>query len=801
MTDFFPPDNTVLISIPSAEEVKNAVLSIHADKAPGPDGFSASFFHSNWDSIGPEIVKEIQQFFENGKLPAKINETFVRLIPKIQSPQTMSDYRPIALCNVYYKIISKLLTKRLQPLLPKLISENQSAFVKGRAIADNVLITHDALHYLKTSKAEQRVAMAVKTDMSKAYDRLEWDFIELVLQRFGFHPVWINLIMQCVSSVTYSFLINGSPRGRVKPSRGIRQGDPLSPYIFIMCSEVLSGLCNKAHEDGTLPGIQVARGCPRLNHLLFADDTMFFVTASEESGTALHGLLKRYERASGQYINTEKSAVTFSKKAPARLKQIIKNKLNIQKEGGVGKYLVLPEHFGRQKRDLFTSIVDQIVQKAKGWSNRFLSPAGKMVMLKSVLSPIPSHAMTCFKLPVSLCKRIQSALTRFWWDDRDGTKKIDWVAWSKMIQPKDNGGLEFREIQSFNDAYLAKLSWRLLQNPTCLLGRILLPKYCKDEGLITVTETDAISHGWRGILIGRDLLTQNMGWAVGNGTSINVWTDAWLSHNAQARPMGPAPALLMTTTVADLFVPETREWDIERIQQILPHAERAIRAIKPSRMGAPDKRIWLLTPNGEYSVKTGYAAALLNKPIELDMQIPEINWQKCVWKLQTTPKIKLFIWKAFHGALPVGEQLLVRHISTEGKCKACGMPESINHLFFDCRFLHKVWAAAPLMPNFESRGTIDLETTWTNLCKRVSLPPSGVSKSCLAPWLLWQIWLARNNTIFNDKWLSSEDIVTRAVSSAREWEVSQFKVQKKPRLDQTYAPLPEYCAIVRSDAA
>lgn len=149
----------------------------------------------------------------------------------------------------------------------------------------------------------------------------------------------------------------------------------------------------------------------------------------------------------------------------------------------------------------------------------------------------------------------------------------------------------------------------------------------------------------------------------------------------------------------------------------------------------------------------------------------------------------------------MGEQLIMRNIAIEGKCKVCGMPESINHLFFYCRFPHKVWAAAPLMPNFESRGTIDLETTWTNLCKRVRLPPSGVSKSCLAPWLLWQIWLARNNTIFNDKWLSSEDIVTRAVSSAREWEASQFKVQKKPRLDQTYAPLPEYCAIVRSDAA
>lgn len=152
------------------------MFSIHADKAPGPDGFSASFFHSNWDSTGKEIVEEIQAFFTTGSLPGRLNKTFIRLISKIQNPNALAEYRPIGLCNVYYKIISKLLSKRLHPLLPFLISENQSAFVAGREISDNVLITREVLHYLKTSEAEKRVSMAVKTDMSKAYDILEWDF-------------------------------------------------------------------------------------------------------------------------------------------------------------------------------------------------------------------------------------------------------------------------------------------------------------------------------------------------------------------------------------------------------------------------------------------------------------------------------------------------------------------------------------------------------------------------------------------------------------------------------------------------
>ena len=136
--------------------------------------------------------------------------------------------------------------------------------------------------------------MAVKTDMSKAYDRLEWEFIRLVFERLGFHPQWIFWIMECVSSVTYAFLINGSLRGMVKPSRGIRQGDPLSPYIFILCSEVLSGLCNRAQDTGQLT---VARGCPQVNHLLFTDDTMFFAKANKDNTLALKEILQQYELA------------------------------------------------------------------------------------------------------------------------------------------------------------------------------------------------------------------------------------------------------------------------------------------------------------------------------------------------------------------------------------------------------------------------------------------------------------------------------------------------------------------------
>ena len=275
---------------------------------------------------GPTVVQFVlKKPAENpsglGALPANINHTHLRLIPKILAPKTVADYRPLALCNVYYKIISKVITRRLQPVLDFIIAEKQSAFLAGRVITDNIMITHETLHFLKRSGATKRCSMAVKTDMSNAYDRLEWNFIEAVMRRLGFHDSLCGWIMRLISSVTYSILFNGEAQGLICPSRGIRQGDPLSPYIFILCSEVLSGLCTKAQSIGSLAGVLVARASQKINHLFFADDTMFFTKTTPTSVNALKEVLTKYEAASGQMINTAKSSITFSNKTPSDISE------------------------------------------------------------------------------------------------------------------------------------------------------------------------------------------------------------------------------------------------------------------------------------------------------------------------------------------------------------------------------------------------------------------------------------------------------------------------------------------------
>lgn len=348
--------------------------------------------------------------------------------------------------------------------------------------------------------------MTVKTDMSKAYDRLEWKFVAKVMERLGFHSKWIGWIMECISTVSYSYLINDSVYGLIKPSRGIRQGDPISPYLFILCGEVLSGLCKKAAREGTLQGVRVAQGSPQVNHLLFADDTMFFCSTSPASCQQLKEILTSYEAASGQQINKNKSAITFAKQTPPANKEEVKRILEISSEGGEGKYLGVPENFGKRKRDLFTTIVDKIRQRAVSWSSKRLSKAGKLTMLKAVLTAIPTYPMSCFELPMSMYKRIQSVLTRFWWDGSDNKRKMSWVAWSKLTKSKAEGGLGFRDIQLFNQALLAKIAWRIITVPDSLLARVLRGKYCHKKNFLIVDLPATCSHGWRGIIQGRNLL-------------------------------------------------------------------------------------------------------------------------------------------------------------------------------------------------------------------------------------------------------------------------------------------------------
>ena len=235
-------------------EVKLALFAMHPEKAPGPDGMTALFYQKFWDIVKDDLTRMVNQFLFEGTMAQGLNDTNICLIPKTTKPNEMTKFRPISLCNVSYKIISKVLCQRLRKVLPQRISETQSAFVAGRQITDNIMIAQEMFHALRNKPGGRVKRMAIKTDMSKAYDRMEWSFIEAVMRKMGFSELWIEWIMRCITSVTYKVLMNGDPRGNIVPGRGLRQGDPLSPFIFILCTEALVSLLNQAENQGKITG-------------------------------------------------------------------------------------------------------------------------------------------------------------------------------------------------------------------------------------------------------------------------------------------------------------------------------------------------------------------------------------------------------------------------------------------------------------------------------------------------------------------------------------------------------------------
>ena len=228
------------------EEVVTTLKQIHPTKAPGLNGMSALVYQKYWNVVGNGITNMVLNVLNNNVLVAELNKTNISLIPKTNSPKKMTDFHPISLCNVVYKLISKTLANRLKALLPHIIIKNQSAFTSNHLITNNVIVAFELMHFLNHKSAGIEGFMAAKLDMSKAFDRAEWCFIQGVMERMGFSTRWINLIMKCITSVSYSVLINGVAYGNIKPTCGIRQGDPLSSSIFLLYAQGLSALIHEA---------------------------------------------------------------------------------------------------------------------------------------------------------------------------------------------------------------------------------------------------------------------------------------------------------------------------------------------------------------------------------------------------------------------------------------------------------------------------------------------------------------------------------------------------------------------------
>lgn len=343
-----------------------------------------------------------------------------------------------------------------------------------------------------------------------------------MLRRYGCSEIWINRVMGIIRSVSYTFLHNGVEFGRVEPKRGLRQGYPISPYIYILCAEGSSAIVRRNEEAGLLHGCIIAKGAPMISHLLFADDCYLFFRANEIEAGIMKRILTWYENISGQVINYNKSVVTFSPNTSEASKLAVCSELGVASVSAHGKYLGLPMTTGRSKRCMFNFLQDKVKQKLQGWTTQILSKAGKMMLLKSAAQVIPNFWMNLFLIPGEVCDQIEKQMNSFWWSSGGTGKGIKWMTWSRMCTVNEDGGLGFKNLRAFNLAMLAKQGWRLLNSTNPLVTALMKARYYPDTDFLNARIGANPSFMWRSIMAAQATVRQGCRRHIGDGLSTKI---------------------------------------------------------------------------------------------------------------------------------------------------------------------------------------------------------------------------------------------------------------------------------------
>ncbi|GJT53982.1 putative RNA-directed DNA polymerase, eukaryota, reverse transcriptase zinc-binding domain protein [Tanacetum coccineum] len=508
----------------SNQEVKDAIFSIGDDKSPGPDGFTAAFFKEAWNIIANDVYLAVREFFRNGTLLKEINHTIIALLPKVKSPSRVNDYRPISCCNVLFKCISKIIANRIKHSLKTIISPNQSAFIPGRSITDNILLTQELMHNYHLERGTPRCAF--KVDIQKAYDTVDWDFLRIILLGFGFHQKMVSWIMECVTSTSYSICVNGSLHGYFKGKRGLRQGDPLSPYLFTLVMEVLTLMLQRKVQQ--TDEFTYHRYCSKMElvNLCFADDLFLFAYGDVGSASIIKEALDEFKNASGLVPSLPKSTAYFCN-VLNHVKLSILQILPFEEGKLPVKYLGVPLVSSRLMIRDCNELVDKVQLRIQDWKNKSLSIAGRLQLIHSILGSMHIYWASVFILPTRVLLNIEQLMRQFLWCHGSSGKGKSKVAWEIVCLPKHEGGLGIRRLECFNSALMASHIWKLLTLKESLWLKWIHEYKLKVRNFWDFPMRGNMSWGWRKILKLRLIIRKFIWSKIGNGRNTTLWFDTW----------------------------------------------------------------------------------------------------------------------------------------------------------------------------------------------------------------------------------------------------------------------------------
>jgi len=752
--------NQALMKEVDEEEIKAALSSFQKDKSPGPDGWSIEFFLDLFEVLGNDLRLVVEDTRISGRIPASFNSTFIALIPKSDNALSLKDFRPISLCNCIYKIIAKIIARRLKSILSGNISDEQFGFLEGRQIHEAIGVAQEGLHSLKTKNLRGAV---LKIDLAKAYDKVSWLYLRLLLTHLGFGIDFIRWVMSCITTVSFSVLINGAASPFFHAERGLRQGCPLSPLLFLLVAEGLSRAILEAKALGRFKGIQVAPNL-YITHLLFVDDVLIFCSGTRGESKILRDMLDLFSKATGMDINVGKSSLISHRLSPREVEDITGHfpfTHSGMDEGlkYLGFYLKANLY---QSRDWYW-LIGKVEKRLKGWSHKWLSRAGRLVLVKSVLEAIPVYWLSLSWIPLGILEKIRRLCFRYLWSGKSENQVTPWVGWKKIAIPKGLGGWGLKNIFHFAKALAAKGGWRIIKADN-LWTRVIRHKYLSHGSVEDWVRNPRKSHRggsviWKALVKAFPLIESNLAWAVGNGEKFQVGKDPWMGSALQhILPAHVIRALrqrgikyLNQLSVHRAEDPWTQHW--RRAQDIgldPPEADvfnNYINNLVQAHIQLnehEDEMVWDLDPNGGYTPKVGYI-----KLSSIEEQREAEWWWKPLWKLNCPAKIKIFMWCAIEGKVPTWDILQRRNLNGPGWCALCKRAqETISHLFISCSYAAEVWNHCSTLVGRQLRwegATVgrawDLWWSRTNVTKQKFLPLL----------VIWGIWLARNQAIFNDK--------------------------------------------------
>eukprot|EP00253_Pinus_taeda_P019011 PITA_19011 len=676
----------------------------------------------------------------------------IALIPKETNPLSFDRFRPISLCNVSYKIVTKILANRLKKLLPHLIFENQGGFVPNRQIIDNVILIQEAIH---SSYNRGERGMIIRLDMANAFDRVDHSFLTETLKRFGLSKNFISIINGCISNPWTAPLINGRPSNYFKSSRGLRQGCPLSPFLFIIIAETLSIHLEKLRRQKEITGIRIERGTKEINHSLFADDTLLIGGASGLMARRFKKVLDAFLLASGGRLNNRKCKI-YTWNVPLQIQQRISPILDIpvQRNWSFFSYLGLPLAKETVKTKIWAKHIERMRGLLQSWGVSWLNLVGKVILIKVILLALPIYQYAVILAPASIHKHMEIILRSFLWlGGKQESKKFSLVKWDQVTLPYEKGGLSIKIPSLSNRALGFKLIWRILTGKGSWWVEVLKRKYLSGTNSNLLFEPIVerpCTPVWKLIKKVLPQFRENTSKFPGNGKSINIWSD---------RIMGSKPRNLHQA-----FRP-LQIWMEERNLTTLDlwsNLKRSLAGSTPTNLGVEDRYIWD-SSGGKFTVKEGY------KILQATTQTANWNLHTTAWKSECLPKIKYFNWTLLKGKILTAENLRKRGIQGPSRCCfCCNEEESTQHIFLLCPFVQSCWKQVinPITISESFNQITSLQKNWGKCYPFSKKGKHNIKRmwKCIPTTLCWQIWLARNNYVFNNKKPSIASIQAKTIA-------------------------------------